>query len=748
MYFLRSKPNSTQMNPLFQPNENSTRLLAGRLLKKLQLSILFSLLILVRVYADEGMWLPMLLGQQVYQDMVKKGLKLKPEQLYSMNQASIKDAIVIFGGGCTGEIVSEQGLVFTNHHCGYGAIASASSIQNNYLRDGFWAMDKGKEIPSQGLQVRFLRSIDDVSQKILDAAGSLKGMDRIRKINEVAAELIKANVGEDEFKAAVIVPIFKGRQYLMYSYDVYKDVRLVGTPPESIGKFGGDTDNWEWPRHTGDFSVFRVYMSAAGKAANYAADNVPYKPKYFLPVSIKGFSDGDYAMTYGYPGSTNRYETSAGIKLSVDINNPTLVKLRDMRLKFMFEEMRKSPATKLQLAPEYASVANYWKFYDGESKQLVKYDIFGQKKKVEDAFTAWAKGKPEYENLFTEFEKMYADWRPYAMHRQYIVEGITGCRLVRAAARWTELEALLKKGDNPQKLLQTLEGARSAYLANFNQKADKNILASVIMMFLTDIETSQHPQGFYDMLFRKYSSIDNSPFKAFADDVFTNSMMVDDKKWAAFKEKPSLEVLSADPAFVVVNAFIKNWDQNYQSKFVEFSTRNEDLGRSYLKGLFEMDPNRMNSTYPDANFTMRVSYGAVKSYKPKDAVMYDYVCTLSGAMAKYKPGDYEFDMPQKLLDLYKAKDFGQYADSKYKDIVVCFITTNDITGGNSGSPVINGKGELLGLAFDGNYEALSHKLAFDKDLNRTICVDVRYMLWCIEKLGGAKHIIDELKLAK
>ena len=736
------------MNPLFQPNETSARLSTLRLLKKLQLSFLFSLLILVRAYADEGMWLPMLLGQQVYQDMVKKGLKLKPEQLYSMNQASIKDAIVIFGGGCTGEIVSEQGLIFTNHHCGYGSIAAASSVQNNYLRDGFWAMDKGKEIPSQGLQVRFLRSIDDVSQKILDAAGSLKGMERIRKINEVAAELIKANVAEDEFKAAVIVPIFKGRQYLMYSYDVYKDVRLVGTPPESIGKFGGDTDNWEWPRHTGDFSVFRVYMSSTGKAANYAADNVPYKPKYFLPVSIKGFADGDYAMTYGYPGSTNRYETSPGIKLSIDINNPTLVKLRDMRLKFMFEEMRKSPATKLQLAPEYASVANYWKFYDGESKQLVKYDIFGQKKKVEDAFTAWAKGKPEYENLFTEFEKMYADWRPYAMHRQYIVEGITGCRLVRAAARWTELEALLKKGDNPQKLLQTLEAARSAYLANFNQKADKNILASVIMMFLTDVESSQHPQGFYDMLFRKYSSIDNSPFKAFADDVFTNSMMVDDKKWAAFKEKPSLEVLSADPAFVVVNAFIKNWDQNYQSKFVEFSTKNEDLGRSYLKGLFEMDPNRMNSTYPDANFTMRVSYGAVKSYKPKDAVMYDYVCTLSGAMAKYKPGDYEFDLPQKLLDLYKAKDFGQYADPKYKDIVVCFITTNDITGGNSGSPVINGKGELLGLAFDGNYEALSHKLAFDKDLNRTICVDVRYMLWCIEKLGGAKHIIDELKLAK
>lgn len=736
------------MDRLSVPNETRAIPPAARFLKKLQLSVLFSLLILVRSYADEGMWLPMLLGQQVYQDMVKRGLKLKPEQLYSMNQASIKDAIVIFGGGCTGEIVSEQGLVFTNHHCGYSQIAAASSVQNNYLRDGFWAMDKSSEIPSQGLQVRFLRSIDDVSAKILEAAGNLKGAERLAKINEAAQSLITASVAGDEFKAAVIVPIFKGRQYLMYSYDVYKDVRLVGTPPESIGKYGGDTDNWEWPRHTGDFSVFRVYMNAAGKAANYAADNVPYKPKYFLPVSIKGFSDGDYAMIYGYPGSTNRYETSAGIKLSTDINNPTLVKLRDMRLKYMFEEMRKSPATKLQLGPEYASVANYWKFYDGETKQLIKYDIYGQKKKVEEAFTTWAKGKPEYENLFAEVEKTYADWRPYAMHRQYIVEGITGCRLVRAAARWTELEALLKRGDDPKGLLRALDATRSSYLANYNLKADKSILASVVMTFLTDIESNQHPKGFYEMLFRKYSNIETSPFKAFAEDVFTNSMMVDDKKWAAFKEKPTLEVLTADPAFTVVNAFLKNWEQNYQSKFVEFSSRNEDLGRTYLKGLFEMNPTRMNSTYPDANFTMRVSYGSVKSYKPKDAVMYDYACTLSGVMAKYKPGDYEFDLPKKFLDLYKARDFGQYVDPKYNDVVVSFITTNDITGGNSGSPVINGKGELLGLAFDGNYEALSHKLAFDKDLNRTICVDVRYMLWCIEKLGGAKHIVDELKLVK
>jgi hypothetical protein len=702
----------------------------------------------LRSYADEGMWLPMLLGQQVYQDMLKKGLKLKPEQLYSMNQASIKDAIVIFGGGCTGEIVSEQGLIFTNHHCGYGAIAAASSVQNNYLRDGFWAMDKSKEIPSQGLQVRFLRSIDDVSKRIFDAVGNLQGVERLVKINEVSQELIKAAVAGDEFKTAEVKPIFKGRQYLLYTYEVYKDVRLVGTPPENIGKFGGDTDNWEWPRHTGDFSVFRVYMSKEGKAANYAADNVPYKPKYFLPVSIKGFADGDFSMIFGYPGSTNRYEVSEGIKQSIELFNPTLVKLRDMRLKFMLEEMRKSAATKLQLASEYASVANYWKFFDGEAKQLVKYDIYGQKKKAEEAFNNWAKGKTAYENLFSDFAKTYADWRPYEIHRVYMVEGIMGCKMISSASGWQALEAALRKGDDVKNMLSALEKARSNYLNNSNLKADKNILASVIMMYLTDIPSEQHPKGFYDLLFRKYSSIESSPFKAIAEDVFSNSMMVDDKKWAAFKANPDLNALNADPAYVVASAFAKNWAQNYLLKYNDFLAKKGELERIYLQGLFEMDPTRMNSTYPDANFTMRVSYGAVKSYKPKDAVLYDYVCTLSGAMAKYKPGDYEFDLPKKLIDLYNAKDYGPYADAKYKDLVVCFITSNDITGGNSGSPVINAKGELLGLAFDGNYEALSHKLAFDKDLNRTICVDVRYVLWCIEKVGGAKHIVDELKLVK
>lgn len=709
-------------------------------------------LLLVRSYAEEGMWLPMLLGEQVYKDMVRKGLKLKPEQLYSMNQASIKDAIVIFGGGCTGEIVSSQGLLFTNHHCGYGAIAAASSVENNYLRDGFWAADKSKEIASKGLSVRFLNRIDDVTARVEEALGNATGTDKARKLAEISQKIASEATAGNEFKAAVVTPIFRGRQYLMYLYDVYKDVRLVGTPPESVGKFGGDTDNWEWPRHTGDFSVFRVYMSKDGKPANYSVDNVVYSPKHFLPVSIKGFADGDYAMIFGYPGGTNRYESSYGVKLSTDINNPTLVKLRDMRLKYMFEEMKKDPAIKLQLASEYASVANYWKFYDGETKQLLKYDIYGQKKKTEDAFTAWASGKPKYQNVMSEFAKAYDAWRPYAMHRQYFTEGILGCRLVQASGGLLQLEAALMREDNAQeqvkRSIDALDGARTRYRENYNLKADQQILASVLLMFLNDIDPAQHPEGFYSALFRKYSSLDKSPFTAVAEDVFSNSMIVDNEKWAAFKQKPTLDALKKDPIYFVVSAFIKNYQAMVVPKFNEFSSKNEELGRAYMDGLFEMQPAKMKATYPDANFTMRVSYGNVQSYNPKDAVKYDFATTMSGVLSKYKPGDYEFDLPQKLIDLAKAKDFGRYADPVYKDLVVGFITNNDITGGNSGSPVLNAKGELIGLAFDGNYEALSHKLAFDKDVIRTINVDVRYVLWCIEKLGGAKHIVDELKLVE
>lgn len=721
-------------------------------MKKIFLTIILAIGLFFKSFADEGMWLPLLLGQQVYNDMVKKGLKLTKDQLYNINKASLKDAIIIFGGGCTGEIVSSEGLIFTNHHCGYDAVASASTVEHNYLRDGFYARNKAEEIPTN-LTVQFLLRIEDVTKEVTDSLQGLSGTDRVQKQAAVLAAINKRMSDANLNIETRVSPLFKGNQYLAFVYQRYTDIRLVGVPPESVGKFGGDTDNWEWPRHTGDFSVFRVYTSADGKPAKYAAENAPMKPKWYLPVSLKPLKDGDFSMIWGYPGSTNRYESSYGIQLSTDINNPTLVKLRDVRLKYMFEEMKKDPAIKLQLASSYAGIANYWKFYDGETKQLLKYDVFGQKKAAEAKFNAWAKGKPEYENIFADWGKAYDAWRPYAKHRQYINEGIAGSPLIAFAGSLMQVEAaLVKVGTSQSDVKKAVDAAnkqRTAFLEGENKKSDQNIVAAVTRMFYEDIVKDQQPIAFYGTLKNTYGPLDDdNTYKKYAENMFSKTMIFDDAKWNAFVANPDAGTLQADPAFAHASAFFSNYTTKYGPYFQQFNAKNADFGRLYLKGIMEMDPAKAKMMYPDATFTMRVSYGNVKSYNPRDAVHYDYVTTSRGLLEKYVPGDYEFDLPAKQIELLKAKDFGQYMDPTRKDLVIGFITTNDITGGNSGSPVINNKGELIGLAFDGNYEALSHKLAFDKDLNRTICVDIRYVLWCIDKLGGGTNIIKELKLMK
>ena len=720
-------------------------------MKKIFLSLIL-IVSLLKASADEGMWLPMLLGQQVYDNMVKKGLKLTKEQLYSINKSSLKDAVIIFGAGCTGEIVSDQGLIFTNHHCGYEAIADASTVAHNYLKDGFYAQNKEEEIQS-GLTVQFLESITDVTKEVEDGVKGLSWADRVKKISDVYKSITDKVYDKENGLTGKVYSMFKDNQYLMYVYKTYRDIRLVGAPPEAVGKFGGDTDNWEWPRHTGDFSIFRVYTAKDGKPADYSKDNVPLKPKYFLPVSLKGFKDGDFAMIYGYPGGTNRYETSYGVKLKTTIENPSLVALRAIRLKFMLERMMKDPAIKLKLASNYARIANYWKFFDGETKQLLKYKIYEKKQAFETTFLNWAKGKPEYSTIFTDYAKNYDTWTPYSKERQYLSEGILGSPLAAFAARLVPLDAALVKTDknnaDVKKALDGVIAARKDFIASEDLPSDEKILAATAMAYYTDIDKSQQPIGFYEDIKNKYGDLkEDTTYKKWAKDVVAQTLMLDDNKWNSFIANPDPVVLEADPAFAYASAFVQNYNLKYAPIYAAFISKNAELGRSYLKGIMTMDPVAAKKMYPDANFSMRVTYGNVKSYNPKDAVHYDYRCTAKGILEKYIPGDYEFDLPAKEIELLRNKDFGQYIDKGANDLVVTFITTDDITGGNSGSPVIDGSGDLIGLAFDGNYEALSHKIAFDKDLNRTICVDVRYVLWCIDKLGGAKNIIDELKLVR
>ncbi|HRE50598.1 MAG TPA: S46 family peptidase [Flavitalea sp.] len=720
-------------------------------MKKLLVSLVL-IVSMFRSYADEGMWLPLLLGKQVYDDMVKRGLKLSKEQLYSINKASVKDAVVLFSGFCTGEIVSNEGLIFTNHHCGYGAIAGASSVQQNLLKNGFWAKTKAEEIPADGLYIEFLLQIHDLTQRVEDSLRGLSGSERAARQRELIATLNAEFSDSSKNISARVSPLFKGNQFMAFVYQRYNDIRLAGAPPESVGKYGGDTDNWEWPRHTGDFSVFRAYMGKDGQPAGYSPDNIPLKPKYFLPVSIKGVKTNDYAMIYGYPGSTNRYETSYGVKQKIDIFNPSLVALREIRLKYIFEEMKKDPAVKLKLASSAASIANYWKFYDGERKQLIRHDVYRKKLQEEEKFKKWATGKPEFEHVFTDLSKAYDAWRPYSKHQVYINEGIFGSPLMAFAGTLQQVErAIVKSGGS--KDIEAAAGAAdkawSAFIRSEHVVSDKQILAAVLQQFYTDIDQNQHPIGFYSSLKKDFGDLkDPATYKKFADHVFGSSFLLDSIRWRSFVRNPDANVLQNDPAFSAANAFLKNFQGKYLPLLQQFNTRNDEAGRLYLKGILQMDTVKARKLFPDATMTMRVSFGSVKGYEPKDAVTYDHATTMKGVLEKYKEGDYEFDLDPRVRELALKKDFGQYIDKQRQDLVVNFITNNDITGGNSGSPVIDANGNLIGLAFDGNYEALGHKIVFDNAYNRTICVDIRYVLWCIDKVGGAANLIRELKIVK
>lgn len=699
--------------------------------------------------ADEGMWLPMLIGKN-YDEMVKMGLTLSKEDLYNVNHSSLKDAIIQFGGGCTGEMISANGLLITNHHCGYGAITALSSVEKNYLDNGFWAYSYSEELPAKGVTALFLERMEDVTDEVMKAVGRSKGDKYDKKYKKITEKLTEKAEAEGNYTAQV-KSYFEGNQYILLVYKKYTDVRLVGTPPKSLGKYGGDTDNWMWPRHTADFSMFRVYADANNEPAEYDKNNVPFKPKKFLPISIKGVDEGDFAMIFGYPGRTNRYDVSYGIDIAINETNPSIVKPREKRLEIMRKNMKKDKAVYLKLTSYYAGISNYWKYFIGQTEQLKRLTIVKQKEQQEAEFTYWAMKKaPEYKGIMKEFEKIHNAYRPYAKHNMYYSQAFQGALLADLGADFYDLylELYEKKPDQKviDKQVKRIKSARSRIMERFDLNTEKEIFAEMAKMFYNDIPKSQHPEVYQSVIFKKFanSNIDQT-FNEYADYVFNNTFLLDTTKFNAFLDNPNLDEMLDDAALRYALSFARNYNEVYKLKIDEYRDEKEALKKKYIRGLMEMKKDGL--FYPDANSTMRISYGKVLSYNPQDAVHYDYYTTLDGFMDKYKPGDDEFDAPADLVSLYDKKDYGKYADDNGQ-LRTCFITTNDITGGNSGSPVINGKGEWIGIAFDGNWEAMSGDIAFDKKYKRTICTDARFIFWIIEKMGKAHNLIEEVDLRK
>jgi len=715
--------------------------------------IVLALCLLTAVFAkaantpDEGMWLPMFVERLNYVDMQKMGLHLTAEELYSINNSSLKDAVVSLGGFCTAEVVSAEGLLFTNHHCGYDVIQNHSSVEHDYLTDGFWAMNKNEELPNEGLYVSFLVRMDDMTDEVLGTVTA--GMDEAARGAAIGkkVEELKKEASEDGKYVVELKSFFNGNEFYLFVYQHYTDIRLVGAPPSSIGKFGGDTDNWMWPRHTGDFSIFRIYTAPDGSPATYSKDNVPMAAKKFLPISVKGYKKDDFAMIWGYPGSTDRYRSSWAVDATLNDIDPVIVKALGAVLEKQKEGMDKDAAVRIAYSSTYAGLANFWKNKMGEERDLKRLDVVQKKQELEAKLQQWINADPErkakYGEVLSTYADIYKQYKDQNLYQQlwYTQACMFGSKAFSFPGQATAIETVLKtgaKGDDLKKQMEKYTESSKEHFKEYNNEIEQNVYAALLTLFRANIPAAQQP-AIFQVIDKKYKGDINK----YVAEMFKTSIFCTEANFNTFLAKPNLKKLQNDPAYLTYTSFMDGF-KKLQAINMELNNRNKVAQRLFVTALREMEPAK--SFYPDANSTMRMTYGKVIGYYPADAVYYNYYTTLDGIIMKEDSTNEEFIVPAKLKELYKAKNYGMYGqDGK---LYTCFLTDNDITGGNSGSPVINGDGHLLGIAFDGNWEAMSGNILFEPELQRTISVDIRYVLFVIDKYAGAANLIKELKIVQ
>ena len=702
---------------------------------------LFLLLFVIQAQAQQGgMWIPSLLKGMNETEMKNLGMKMSVKEIYDVNNSSIKDAVPHFNGGCTSEVISPKGLILTNHHCGYSQIQSHSTVENDYLSNGFWAHKMEDELPNENLTVTFIVKIEDVTTAVLKGTASITNeVEKQKKIQQNISSLSNS-LPKESWQENKIRTFYEGNQYMLFVTETFTDVRLVGAPPTSIGKFGSDTDNWVWPRHTGDFSLFRIYADKNNRPAKYSKDNVPYTPKHFLPISLDGVAEDDFTLVFGYPGKTNEYLPAVAIEQIVNELNPAKIQIRDKALKVTDGFMRKDKAIKIQYASKYAGIANYWKKWIGETQGLKKSNAVAVKRETEKAFqqkVAKAGKEKEYGSLLADFEKNYAAIAPYALAKEYYSETVQrNTELLTTALKLYQLELVYNArgeqafNDRKTNLINSLVD----FYKNFNASVDEKVFEQLIELYANQPSKQFLPKG-----------LTNINAKNLATEIYSKTKLTDYnslKKLLSGDAKTVIANLNADPAYILVKELSDKYNKEIAPKYDEINLEITALQRTYMKAQLEL--NTDSRIFPDANSTLRVTYGKVKGYEPKDATYYEPVTYLEGVMEKYVPGDYEFDVPAKLIDLYNAKDYGPYSDNG--KMPVNFIGTNHTTGGNSGSPAIDAHGNLIGLNFDRVWEGTMSDIYYDPSICRNIMVDIRYVLFIMDKYAGAKNLISELKL--